>query len=650
MSELLRLITERRFDEAWRQLLLEARDASDYPAFQALGRARRKLVTQYPLPPQPASARIALLSGATTSMLVEPLQLALESLGVGCTIHASPYNSFAREMLDPLSETVAFRPDVAVVVTTPASVPSWPSWSASEQEVDSAIDQACEYWIGLCRSLHEHANCDIVLANYHPLPVRPLGTAGVKTAGEANRFLRGVNEALARRVPPYVHIHDVESLASFHGVYRWFDQRFWNHAKQPVSFECLVPYVRNVAQIIGALRGRSAKCVVVDLDNTLWGGNVGDDGPERLVLGEGHPEGEAFSAFQRYLLSLKERGVMLAVCSKNEEKDALAPFASRPEMLLRRSDFLAFYANWQPKSENLREIAASLNIGLDALVFVDDSPAEREEIRQALPDVRVVELSADPSDYPVLLDRTGWLDLVVLSAEDQARTGMYRANLAREEIKSAAGGYAAYLASLEQRAVIAPFEERHLDRITQLTNKTNQFNLTTRRMTRSELAARMTSPIYLTAYVRLADRFGDNGLISVFAARGEGPDLWIELWLMSCRVFGRGVERLVCNRLVARAKEAGYLTLHGIYRPTAKNVVVKELYQTLGFAPRGPTDEGEHWALELDTFQPFETAITVVQDYSPEREGSGDGGDAGVGPSRDGDPPDVRRRRHSSHA
>jgi FkbH-like protein len=650
MTELQRLIAEARFEEAWRRLLLEARDACDYPAFQALGRARRKLVTQHPPPPQPANARIAMLSGATTSMLVEPLQLVLESLGVGCTIHTSPYNSFAREMLDPLSETVAFRPNVAVVVTTPASVPGWPSWNASEAEVDTAISEACEYWIRLCRSLHEHANCEIVLANFHPLPVRPLGTVGAKTPGEANRFLRGVNDALARRVPPYVHIHDVESLASFYGVYRWFDQRFWNHAKQPVSFECLVPYVRNVAQIIGALFGRSAKCVVLDLDNTLWGGNVGDDGPERLVLGEGHPQGEAFTAFQRYLLSLKQRGVMLAVCSKNEEKDALAPFVSRPEMVLKRSDFLAFYANWQPKSENLREIATSLNIGLDALVFVDDNPAEREEVRQALPDVRVVELSADPSDYPVLLDRAGWLDLVVLSAEDQARTSMYTANVAREEVISAAGSYAAYLDSLDQRAVVGPFDERHLDRITQLTNKTSQFNLTTRRMTRSELAALMTSPIHLTDYVQLADRFGDNGLISVFAARGDGPDLWIELWLMSCRVFGRGVERLVCNRMVALAKEAGYRTLHGIYLPTAKNGVVRELYGTLGFAPCESVGGGDHWALELDAFQPFETSIRVVEDHNAERKGSGDGRSAGVGPTRGGHPPNVRQRSNPSHA
>lgn len=614
-ADLNQLVKDERFDEAWQGLLIEAREVTDYRAFQALCRTRRKLAERHPPPVQPANARVALLSGATTNMLEEPLQLSLEALGVGCTLHATPYNTFAREMLDAASETVAFRPDVAVVVCTTAHFPTWPAWNATEQEVDAVIDDVCEYWIGLCRSLHEHANCDIVLGNFHPLPVRPLGTVGVKTAGEPNRFVRGVNATLARRLPPYVHIHDVESLAAFYGVYQWFDPRFWYHAKQPVSFACLVPYVRSLAQIIGALFGRSAKCVVVDLDNTLWGGVVGDDGPERIVLGEGDPLGEAFSAFQRYLRRLKERGVLLAVSSKNEEKHALAPFTTRPEMVLQRDDFVAFRVNWLPKSENLREIAASLNIGLDALVFVDDNPAERELIRQALPEVKVVELGTDPSDYPTLLDRTGWLDAVSLSAEDQARSAMYEANAARTELKSAVGEYDAYLRSLEQRAVVAPFEERHLDRISQLTNKTNQFNLTTRRMSRSEMAAMMTSEDYLTAYVRLADRFGDNGLISVFAARGDGPELWIDLWLMSCRVFSRGVEQLLCNDVVARAKAADFRTLHGIYLPTAKNDLVKEHYARLGFAFCEPLDGGDHWSLDLDHYEPLETAIAIVADY-----------------------------------
>ena len=228
-------------------------------------------------------------------------------------------------------------------------------------------------------------------------------------------------------------MNDVESLSAKHGLLEWFDPRYWFHAKQPVSFDCLLPYVRNTARIIGALFGCSAKCLVLDLDNTLWGGVVGDDGPEGLVIGEGNPVGEAFKAFQEYLLKLKERGVMLAVCSKNEESNAVAAFEKRPEMVLKREDFVLFKANWRPKPENLREIASELNIGIDTLVFVDDNPAEREHVRLSLPNVKVVELSEDPADYPHLLDEVGFFETTAVSAEDQERTRKYHENSQRAQ-------------------------------------------------------------------------------------------------------------------------------------------------------------------------------------------------------------------------
>ncbi|MGH7665044.1 MAG: HAD-IIIC family phosphatase [Gemmatimonadaceae bacterium] len=603
--------TDGSADEAWRDLFARARHVTEYGAMQSLCRARRKLLALGPAPPQPAHARIALLGGATTSMLEAPLLLSLDALGVAAELHATPYNAFAREMLDPDSATAAFRPNITVIVATPFNIPAWPRLNATEEEVDAVVDEVCEYWVGLCRALQERVPCDIALSNFHPLPSRPLGSMGARSPGDPNRFLRCVNHALVRRLPPNVHIHDVESLASMYGVYQWFDERYWYHARQPVSFACLVPYVRSLAQMIGALLGRSCKCVVLDLDDTLWGGVVGDDGAERLVLGEGDPRGEAFIAFQRYLLRLKERGVLLAVCSKNDERIALTPFVSRPEMLLHRDDFAAFHANWRPKSDNLREIAVALGIGLDSLVFVDDNPAEQEQIRQALPDVRVVDLGPDPADYVSTLDRAGWLDSVVVSGEDRQRGAMYKANAARQAARSAITDYDVYLRSLDQRAIIAPFEIAQLDRITQLTNKTNQFNLTTRRMSRAELEYLASSAVHLTATVRLIDRFGDNGLISVFGARIDGADLWIDLWLMSCRVFNRGVERLLFNHVVERASAAGCRSIHGIYRPTDRNALVKDLYGSLGFAPAGTFQGGDQWELDVDAYRPFATAIST---------------------------------------
>ncbi len=613
-KEVSRLRAEGRTDDAWRVLLTAARDFDDYAGIQALCRARRKLAAVAPPPAMPASARIALLGGATTATLEAPLQLALEAAGVSPTVHVSDYGAFAREALDPSSGTAAFRPDVAVLVLTPWNTPTWPAWNAGRDAVTSVVDEVTQYWLGLCDALHRNAGCDVVLSTFHALPARPFGAAGARLPAEANRFLAQVNDRLAERAPPFVSLFDVAALAAMHGTRNWVDPRFWYHARQPVSFECLGAWVRGLAGMLAAQFGRAAKCVVVDLDNTLWGGVVGDDGAAALHLGDGDPEGEAFVAFQRYLRSLKDRGLMLAVCSKNDEAQARTPFEQRPEMVLRPDDFVAFVANWRPKSDNLRAIAAGLNIGLDAMVFVDDNPAEREQVRQALPEVRVVEMGDDPAGYVRALDRTGWLDVVTLSAEDAGRTAMYAADAARRAEQATVADYDAYLRSLDQRAIIAPFQERHLDRITQLTNKTNQFNLTTLRLSRSELAAMMTSADHLTATVRLTDRFGDNGLISVLAARTKGDDLHVELWLMSCRVLNRGVEQLLMNHLAARAREAGCRTVHGRYVPTERNSLVKGHYEALGFAPRGERDGALHFTLALDAWRPFETSITLVDD------------------------------------
>ena len=486
-------------------------------------------------------------------MIEAPLVLALEVLGLGCEILRSDYNTFAQEMLDNRSATAAFKPEVAIVMNCPVNIPSWPKAGDSLERVKQITDEVCRYWIDLCAKFHEHTQCEIIINNFHPFPTAPLGNLGAKLPWDANNFIRRLNRELGDRLPAYIHVNDVESLSAKHGLMEWFDPRYWFHAKQPVSFDCLLPYVRNTARIIGALFGCSAKCLVLDLDNTLWGGVVGDDGPEGLVIGEGDPVGEAFKAFQEYLLKLKRRGVMLAVCSKNEESNALAAFEKRPEMPLKREDFVSFKANWRPKPENLREIASELNIGINTLVFVDDNPAEREHVRLSLPDVKVVELSEDPADYPRLLDEAGLFETTAVSAEDQERTEKYQENSQRARLQESAGDYSSYLASLRQKAVVKPFEEIQLDRITQLINKTNQFNLTTLRQSRSQVEALIENTGFLTAYVRLADRFGDNGLISVFFAHQEGQELWIDEWLMSCRVLKRGVEQLLCNYVVEKA-------------------------------------------------------------------------------------------------
>lgn len=603
---------ERQVDD-WGALLQAARNATDYAEFLTLCRRYQRLAAKAPCH-HARTIRVALLGGASTEMVEAPLKLAIEAIGLGCCIFRSEFNAMAAEMLEPDSETARFKPDVAVMVTTPANLPSWPAVGDDLERVCQLADEVCQYWLGLCARLHEHTGCEIVLNNFHQLPLRPLGNIGAKLPWDANNFVRRVNLELGTRTPAYVHINDIEALAAQHGVRQWFDPRYWFHAKLPVSFQCLLPYVRNTAGIIAALFGHTAKCLVVDLDNTLWGGEVGDDGYDGIVFGEGNAVGEAYKAFQEYLLKLKQRGVLLAVCSKNEEANAMAPFLQRTEMVLKLDDFVSFKANWLPKPDNLRDIAAELNIGLDSLVFVDDSRVEREHVRQRLPEVRVVELSEDPSDYPQLLDDAGLFEITTFSAEDHQRTRQYQENDKREAVRETAADYASYLRILEQKAVIRPFVKADLDRITQLVNRSNQFNLTTVRLTRTQVEALMLDREVVTATVRLTDRFGDNGLISVLFARLEDDALIIDEWLMSCRVLKRGVEQLLCNYIVEQARLKCAKVLLGRYVPTAKNSPVRDHYKSLGFHQAGTDKQSvTHWRLELSTHHPFEVPIKIVE-------------------------------------
>ena len=602
------------FDNCWGTLLRLAATSNDTSSFISLARWRKRLRAVAPRRAGRKTIRVALLGGATTEFLEEPLTLALDVLGFDSVIHRSDYNTVALEMIDASSATATFAPDVAVVVATPLNLPTRPAAGDDAMTTAARVAETAEQQLNLCAQLHQHTGCEIVLDNFHRLPTRPLGNLAAKTAWDVNGFITRVNLALGERAPSYLHINDVETLASTAGVRNWFDARYWYHAKQPVSFTCLLLYVRNTANIIAALFGGTAKCLVLDLDNTLWGGVIGDDGPEGIRIGAGDPVGEAYAAFQEYVLQLKQRGVLLAVCSKNDEAQALRAFTERTGMLLRREDFAAFRANWASKPDNLLEIATELNLGLSALVFVDDNPAEREHVRQRLPEVRVIDLPEDPADYAYAIDDAAPFEIVAISAEDRQRTEQYRANAERTRLLDTVQDYRAYLETLGQHAVIRPFDVDHLDRITQLINKTNQFNLTTERLTRSQVEAVMQSRA-ITAYVRLADRFGDNGLISVLVARPDDRDYWIDLWLMSCRVLKRGVEQLLCNHLVEQVRRQGGDRIIGVYRPTARNSMVARHFETLGFQPiDGGTAGSTHWCLDVERYAAFDVAIALEEE------------------------------------
>ena len=421
-----------------------------------------------------------------------------------------------------------------------------------------------------------------------------------------------------------VLVLDIARASQRDGIDAWFDVGRWLQGKLEIAPQAAPLYGDLAARILGAQRGLSKKCLVLDLDNTLWGGVIGDDGLDGIVLGEGSAAGEAHLALQHYAKQLKERGVVLAVCSKNDAKIAEAAFRDHPEMVLRRSDFAAFQANWDDKAQNLKAIAARLNIGIDSLVFVDDNPIERARVRQSLPMVAVPELPEDPAHYVRCLAEAGYFEAIAFTAEDRDRAQSYAANAEREALLGSAESMEDFLRGLAMTAVYGPFTAVDHARVVQLINKTNQFNTTTRRYAGDEIARIMEEPDAVTLQFRLLDRVGDNGLVSTMILRPTPDDdeaLEIENWVMSCRVFGRELEYEAMNIAVEAAKERGARTLVADYIPTPKNDVISRLYPSLGFTEVDsptPANGATRWALDLADYVTRKTHI-VVQEQPDDR-------------------------------
>jgi FkbH-like protein len=448
-----------------------------------------------------------------------------------------------------------------------------------------------------------HAQGAVCIVQTVPPPVESMfGSYDYALSGTQRHAIDELNRALAQAVLGSADLLlDVAHLAETVGLAAWHDPTLWNIAKVPFAMDLLPLYADHVCRLVAALRGKSRKCLILDLDNTLWGGVIGDDGIEGIVLGQGDATGEAHLHVQRAALGLRERGIVLAVSSKNTDEVARGPFQQHPEMLLREEHIAVFQANWNDKATNIRAIAEELSLGLDAMVFLDDNPMERDLVRQMLPEVAVPELPSDPALYARTLLAAGYFEAVAFSNEDRKRAELYQDNARRVALQKQVGDVDAYLRSLDMQLTLQPFDEAGRARIAQLINKSNQFNLTTRRYTEAEVAAAERDPSAFTLQARLSDTFGDNGMISVIVCR-QREDAWeIDTWLMSCRVLGRRVEEAVLAEIIARARAAGATRLLGSYLPTAKNQLVKEHYRKLGFELIDEQASGATlWQLRLD--------------------------------------------------
>lgn len=541
--------------------------------------------------------RVAVLSGYSSQFIISLTRVALFRMGIHADFYESEYGLYEQAIFGADERLLKFRPEIVYFCV-----------GKDHFHENSNADEEAARWLRLWDATHRLLNCEIVVNTFEESITRVYGSFETKLKSSRANFVRTLNLKLSLEAPTFVHFHDINFLSALHGRLNWRDDGLFDLSKIPVSFEYLVPYAEGLAAVIGALFGRNKKCLVLDLDNTLWGGVIGDDGVSGIEIGEGSPTAEAYKRFQLYIKSLKDRGVILAVCSKNEEKNAKEPFLKRTEMPLKIEDFSAFFANWDPKSDNIQRIAQTLNLGLDSFVFVDDNPAEREIVKRNLPEVTVVEMPDDPSLFERTLAGTHYFETVGVTHEDLERTTQYRANALRQEALVTSGeNYEDYLKSLAMSAVIAPFNTDNLPRITQLINKTNQFNLTTRRYSESEIGKVASESCYLTRYVKLKDRFGDNGLISVLIGKFE-PDasFSIETWLMSCRVLKRQVENVLFKNLLEYLVECDVKKITGVYIPTEKNALVATLFSDLGFKRVDmPKDHlplnSTHWTYTIDS-------------------------------------------------
>jgi FkbH-like protein len=577
-----------------------------------LDRARNKLMAKTPaadLANKPV--RLAVLASSTVDHLLPAIRVAGMRRGIWIETYLCEYGQYAQDLLDTGSALHAFRPDAVLFALDgyhclQGVEPGVDVGSRLEQRLSGLMDQ----WTLARKTFGCQVLQNVPLPIFTPLLGGNEHNLPWSRSAALRRFSTMLRESASREGVDVIALDD---RAVLDGLSSWHDPALWHRAKQEIHPTAAPFYGDLVGRLLAAAQGRSSKCLVLDLDNTLWGGVIGDDGLAGIKLGQGSAVGEAYAAFQRYAQEMGRRGIILAVCSKNDEANALEPFARHPEMVLKRDDIACFVANWTDKAANLREIASRLSIGLDSLVFADDNPAERAIVRRELPMVAVPELPEDPTGYGACIADAGYFETRRITDEDLIRADQYQNNLRRESLATSATDIASYLRSLEMRAVWNRFDRIGHARIVQLINKTNQFNLTTRRTTDEQVTALIEDEQALTLQIRLLDQFGDNGIVVIVAGKLEDQAVRLHTWLMSCRVLGRGLEEETLNLIAAEAKRLGARRLIGEYRVTAKNGMVREHYQRLGFALVSETETGTEWALPLNDWAPRPTYIASEQ-------------------------------------
>tara|TARA_B100001142_G_scaffold233065_1_gene231365 strand:+ start:472 stop:2247 length:1776 start_codon:yes stop_codon:yes gene_type:complete len=557
---------------------------------------------------------IAILGGSTTAEIKNILELFLLKSGIKPNFYESEYNKYYEDALFGNEELDQFNPDIIYIHTANKNIIKYPEPKDSSEDIEKLLSSEIQKYQSIWSSLSKF-DCAIIQNNFEYTENRNLGNLDCYDIHGKTYFINRLNEKFSQeaRALKHLYINDINYLSSYIGLKNWFDKSLWHQAKYAVSMESIPELAFNISKIITSIFGKSKKCLVLDLDNTCWGGVIGDDGLDGINIGTETALNESYAAFQEYVKELKDRGITLAVCSKNDFTNAKEGF-NHPDSILKFDDFASFKANWNPKNHNILDIAKEINIGIDSLVFIDDNPAERDLVLSQIPSVSVPNVGGDVIDFIRHIDRNGYFEPVSLSDDDKNRSQYYEDNKKRANEQATYQSYDDFLVSLEMTAEIKPFSSIYLDRITQLTNKTNQFNLTTKRYTGGEIQNISTSEEYIKIYGKLADKYGDNGLIAVSIGNIKNRQCHIDLWLMSCRVIKREMEFLMFDEFVKQSTEKGVSEIVGYYYKSSKNNMVSNFYEELGFTLSEVDNENTIWTLDISNYEKKNKFIGLTND------------------------------------
>ena len=559
-------------------------------------RLRRELLAQNP---HPLHKKIAILGGSTTNEVADQLGLFLLQYGIEADFYQSEYGQYWQDAVFGTPELDAFAPDVIYVHTSWRNLTRLPATTDAPAQIDAMLEDQYRHFETMWQALEQKFACPVIQNNFDRPNYRLMGNRDIWDIHGRSNFISRLNQKFYAYAAAHEHfyINDIDYLSADYGLTAWGDAFYWHMYKYAMCLDAIPSLAGSVANIIKSLYGRNKKALVLDLDNTLWGGVVGDDGVDGLAIGPEVPEGQVYAEFQSYCKALKSIGVILAVDSKNDEANALAGL-NHPDGVLRPDDFVAIKANWDPKDQNLRALASELNLGVDSFVFADDNPAERAIVAAQLPGVETPVLDG-AENYIKTLDHGGYFEVTALSREDLQKTELYHQNAQRAAAQAAFSDYGEYLDSLKMEAELYGFEPLYIQRIAQLTNKSNQFNLTTLRCSEDDIRAMAQDPDCLCLCGKLTDAFGDNGIVTVVAGRAEGQALHLRLWLMSCRVLKRDMEYAMMDVLVETCKARGIRRIYGYYYPTAKNGMVRDFYGLQGFEKLRENEQETVWQFEI---------------------------------------------------